>query len=139
MADDGLHAQPFASLDELRAAQTQLGEQRREGGDTAALWRAADEFIWRGAATGAVIDNADDRWSVQGVLDYWASALIRAGQPARDSSLEAFDPMQATSLPDAACPYPGLDAYEAGDAEVFCGRDALLEKLIQRLTAHRLV
>src|SRR4051794_12761511 len=108
MADDGLHAAPFASLAELRDAQARLGEQRRTGGDTATLWSAVDEFIWRGAATGVSLDNADDRWSVQGVLDYWAAALERAGRPVRDSTLEAFDSGQAPSLPDAARPYPGL-------------------------------
>ena len=139
MADSGLHAQPFGSLVELRAAQAQLGELRRTGGDTATLWAAVDEFIWRGAATGVTLDNADDRWSVQGVLDYWAAALERAGRPVRDSTLEAFDSDQAPSLPDAVRPYPGLDAFEPGDAEIFFGRDALLDRLVEQLAQRRLV
>src|SRR5262245_15773322 len=103
--DDELHASPFGSLGELRAVQAQLGELRRQDSDSAALWDAVQEFVWRGAATGAVLDSDDERWSVQAVLDYWATALERAGRPRRDSALAAFDPERAPVLPDTACPY----------------------------------
>src|SRR5690242_20311773 len=100
--DDGPHASPYGSLGELRAVQAQLGELRRQDGDSPALWDAVDQFVWRGAATGATLDSDDERWSVQGVLDYWATALERAGRPRRDSALAAFDPETAPVLPDTA-------------------------------------
>jgi len=76
-------AAAYASLAELRAVQARLGELRRKSSETAALWDAAADFVRRGAATGVVLDSDDERWSVQGLLDYWASALERAGRPRR--------------------------------------------------------
>jgi hypothetical protein len=63
-------AAAYASLAELRAVQARLGELRRKGSETAALWDAAADFVRRGAATGVVLDSDDERWSVQGLLDY---------------------------------------------------------------------
>jgi hypothetical protein len=129
----------YASLAELRAIQARLGELRRKGAETAALWDAAADFVQRGAATGVVLDSDDERWSVQGLLDYWASALERAGRPRGDSSLAEFDPEQAPELPGAACPYLGLNAFEEAKGHLFFGRDALVAKLVQQLAEHRLV
>ncbi len=129
----------YASLAELRAVQARLGELRRKASDTAALWDAAEDFVRRGAATGVVLDSDDERWSVQGLLDYWASALERAGRPRGDSSLAEFDPEQAPALPDAACPYLGLSAFEEAKAHLFFGREALVARLVQQLAEHRLV
>src|SRR5215470_3511519 len=129
----------YASLAELRAVQARLGELRRKGSETAALWDAAADFVRRGAATGVVLDSDDERWSVQGLLDYWASALERAGRPRGDSSLAEFDPEQAPELPDDACPYLGLNAFDEARGHLFFGRDALVAKLVQQLAEHRLV
>src|SRR5262249_14084469 len=111
---------------------------RRKGSETAALWDAAAEFVQRGAATGVVLDSDDERWSVQGLLDYWVTALERAGRPRRDSSLAEFDPEQAPELPDDACPYLGLSAFQEANGEVFFGRDAMVDKLVSQLAEHRL-
>jgi WD40 repeat protein/energy-coupling factor transporter ATP-binding protein EcfA2 len=129
----------FASLAELRAIQARLGERRRRQPENAALWDAVEDFVERGCATGVVLDDADERWSVQGLLDYWAAALERAGRPRRDSSLAEFDPECVPDLPDAVCPYLGLNAFEEKDSRVFFGRDALVDKLVRQLGEHRLV
>jgi WD40 repeat protein len=129
----------YASLAELRAVQARLGELRRKTGDGAALWDAADDFVRRGAATGVVLDSDDERWSVQGLLDYWAAALERAGRPRGDSSLAEFDPEQAPELVDAVCPYLGLNAFEEASGHLFFGREALVARLVQQLAEHRLV
>src|SRR4051812_11571647 len=137
--DPAPRAAAYASLAELRAVQARLGELRRKGAETAALWDAAADFVRRGAATGVVLDGDDERWSVQGLLDYWASALERAGRPRGDSSLAEFDPEQAPELPDGACPYLGLNAFEEAKGHLFFGRDALVATLVQQLAEHRLV
>ena len=129
----------FVSLTELRAVQARLGEQRRKDTDTAAFWDAVEDFVRRGAATGVVIDNEDERWTVQGVLDYWAAALERHGRPRRDSSLAEFDPELAPELPDAICPYLGLNPFQERDSRMFFGRDALVDKVVRQLGEHRLV
>src|SRR5215468_4508620 len=137
--DTAARSATYASLAELRAVQARLGELRRKGADTAALWDAAEDFVRRGAATGVALDGDDERWSVQGLLDYWASALERAGRPRGDSSLDEFDPEQAPELPDDACPYLGLNAFDEARGHLFFGRDALVAKLVQQLAEHRLV
>jgi WD40 repeat protein/energy-coupling factor transporter ATP-binding protein EcfA2 len=129
----------FASLLELRAVQARLGEQRRQGAEAQAFWDAALDFVERGRATGVVIDDEDERWTVQALLDYWAAALERAGRPRPDSSLVEFDPELAPELPDALCPYLGLNAFQETDSRMFFGRDALVDKLVHQLGEHRLV
>jgi len=132
-------ASAFASLAELRAVQARLGERRRQDAESTALWDAVEDFVRRGAATGIVLDSEEDRWSVQGLLDYWAAALERAGRPRGDSSLVEFDPELAPELPDTACPYLGLSAFQETNSHMFFGRDALVDKLVHHLGAHRLV
>src|SRR5262249_2558328 len=119
MTHDTASPAAYASLAELRTVQARLGELRRSGAETPGLWDAAEDFVRRGAATGVVLDSEDERWSVQGLLDYWASALERAGRPRGDSSLAEFDPEQAPALPDDACPYLGLSAFEEAKGHLF--------------------
>src|SRR5262249_6766062 len=124
---------------ELRAVQARLGERRRREAESAAFWEAVEDFVRHGAATGVLLDSEEDRWSVQGLLDYWAAGLERAGRPRGDSSLAEFDPEQAPELPDDACPYLGLNAFQETNSNVFFGRDALVGRLVQHLDEHRLV
>ena len=138
MTHDPSPASAFASLAELRAVQARLGEQRRSAPGPA-LWDAAEDFVQRGAATGVVLDSEDERWSVQGLLDYWVTALERAGRPRRESSLAEFDPEQAPELPDDACPYLGLSAFQEANGEVFFGREAMVDKLVAELAERRLI
>src|SRR5262245_10799986 len=116
----------FTSLAQLRAVQARLGERRRHESDDPSLstgfWTAVDEFVQRGAATGILLDNEDERWTIQSLLDYWAAALERSGHPRRDSSLAEFDADQAPELPDDACPYLGLASFSESSSGVFFGR-----------------
>src|SRR6185503_7669472 len=129
----------FASLVELRAVQARLGERRRREADNPAFWSAVDEFLQRGSATGVLLDNEDERWTIQSLLDYWAAALERTGRPRPDSELAAFDAELAPELPDDACPYIGLNSFQEANSRIFFGRDALVDKLVEHLGAHRLI
>src|SRR5262245_16221550 len=133
------HASAFASLVELRAVQARLGERRRKEGETTAFWDDVESFVRRGTATGVFIDGDDERWSVQGVLDYWAAALERAGRPRSDSWLVEFDASRAPELADSACPYLGLAAFEEEHSRMFFGREALSDMVIHRLRDERLI
>jgi WD40 repeat protein/energy-coupling factor transporter ATP-binding protein EcfA2 len=130
---------PFASLAELWDVQATLRERRRDAPESTAVWDAVEDFVRRGVATGALIEDEDDRWSIQGLLDYWATALERAGRPRVDASLAEFDPESAPQLADDACPYVGLNAFQEEHQNVFFGREALVERLIHDLHVHRLV
>src|SRR3982751_5015076 len=133
----------FGSLLELRAVQARLGERRRQEADDPSLgtsfWTAVDEFVQRGSATGVLLDNEDERWTIQSLLDYWAAALERTGRPRRDSSLAEFDADQAPELPDDACPYLGLNSFSESSSHVFFGREALVDKIVEQLSEHRLI
>src|ERR1051325_5816736 len=137
--NDAAPASAFASLGELRAVQARLGERRRTETASTAFWDAVDDFVQRGSATGVLLDNPDERWTIQGLLDYWATALERSGRPRRDSMLVEFDAGLAPALADDACPYLGLSAFEEGDVGVFFGRDALLGQVIEQLAEQRLI
>jgi hypothetical protein len=139
MSRDPAESGAFASVVELRAVQARLGDQRRQGSESAGFWDAVDDFVRRGCVTGVAVDNEDERWSIQGLLDYWAAALERAGRPRLDSSLAEFDAQLAPELPDEICPYLGLNAFQERDSRVFFGRDALVDKLVGQLGEHRLI
>ena len=92
----------------------------------------------RGHATGAILDNEDDRWTAQGLLDYWSSVLYRAGQvEPPDATLMEFDAALAPDLDDELCPYLGLEAFRAENQHLFFGRQRLLDRLLKHLATHR--
>ncbi|MEI8165813.1 MAG: AAA family ATPase, partial [Chloroflexales bacterium] len=130
---------PFSSMTALRVANTQLGELRRSQGEGPALVAAVQTFLARGSATGALLAEEDDRWSAQGLLDYWAAALERAGTLAPEATLAEFDPLLAPELPESACPYLGLDAFDEANAALFFGRRRVVAELVERLRDHRLL
>lgn len=49
-------------------------------------------FIRRGVALGAFLNTDAERASAQGLLDYWANVLDRAGADYEDATLSDFDP-----------------------------------------------
>ncbi|MEI7768992.1 MAG: hypothetical protein WCI67_03335, partial [Chloroflexales bacterium] len=132
-------AGPYSSMAALRAANTQLGELRRSGGDGPEQVAAIATFLARGTATGALLAEEDDRWSAQGLLDYWAAALERAGAAAPEATLAEFDPLLAPDLPESACPYMGLDAFGEANAGLFFGRRRVVAELVDRLRDQRLL
>ncbi|MEM6453002.1 MAG: WD40 repeat domain-containing protein [Cyanobacteria bacterium P01_D01_bin.105] len=130
----------FPSLASLRAAHTDLLKRHREQGNEPAVLVEIEQFMHQGHATGAVLDNEDDRWTAQGLLDYWSSVLYRAGQvEPPDATLVDFDPALAPDLDDTLCPYLGLEAFRAENEHLFFGRQRLLDKLLKHLESHRLL
>src|SRR5262249_40977830 len=88
---------------------------------------------------GALLDANEDRWVGQNMLNYWANTFYRAGFEPPDATLAEFDPSLAPELPDASCPYVGLNAFGEGDQDRFFGRQRMVEELVQELTYHRLL
>lgn len=142
------YAMPYATLPELRAEHARLlterSRQGEEGSATEFLQQVA-EFIRRGAATGAYIDDEEDRRGVQSLLDFWANVLYRAGgQPGiqietPDPTLADFDFSLAPELPDEPCPYRGLDAFREANSAFFFGREKLVDELLAQLQHERLL
>ena len=130
----------FSSLASLRAAHTDLLKRHRKEGDNPAILTDIEQLMHRGHETGAVLDNEDDRWTAQGLLDYWSSVLYRAGQvEPPDTTLVEFDVSLAPELDDELCPYLGLEAFQAKNQHLFFGRQWLLEKLLNHLESHQLL
>ncbi|MEP0786237.1 GAF domain-containing protein [Trichocoleus sp. DQ-A1] len=129
----------FPSLSSLRSAHSELLKRHRESGSTTKLLAEMEEFIYRGRATGALLDTDEDRWASQSLLDYWSAILYRAGREPPDATLAEFDSALAPELDDAQCPYLGLEAFREEKSNLFYGRQRLLEKLVNHLKENRLL
>lgn len=107
---------PFPSLPSLTDTHSELLERysivRKEKDQPhTEFWDDVEAFIERGCATGVLLGNYSERWSAQGMIDYWSTALFRTGRTPPEAVLLAFDPTLSRELPDDACPYVGLDAF----------------------------
>ena len=75
----------FSSLAEMQAGHDELLDRREalpeDEAAAASFWADVAAFVGRGVATGAILDASRDRRAAQSILDYWANALYRAGQP----------------------------------------------------------
>jgi hypothetical protein len=98
-----------------------------------------ESFINRGTATGALLDEEEERWATQSFLDYWSAILYRAGQEPPEATLRDFDPKLISTAQDQQCPYVGLRAYRESDHPVFYGRQAAITQVLQEVETARLV
>ncbi|MEL7039281.1 MAG: hypothetical protein AAFO04_27265 [Cyanobacteria bacterium J06592_8] len=132
-----LTSQPnrFLSFTELRKKHNEL-RQHQPSDYTPQFITEVDEFLRRGQATGSILDDEDDRWATQSLLDYWASILYREGHKPPNTTLIDFDPSQAPKLPDDSCPYLGLEAFHEKNHHLFYGRQRLLNKMLNHLRNH---
>src|SRR5688572_25956542 len=109
----------FPSFAELRKVQSELGRLRTGAAPDSPFWKEVEAFVRIGAATGAVLCDENERWSAQGLLDYWATTLERQHKVHVEATLADFDIAMAPELPDDACPYVGLDAFLEKDSRYF--------------------
>jgi WD40 repeat protein len=130
---------PYSGAEELREQHAQLLEQRQQNDDGAEFHRRVAGFIARGVATGAYIDTRDERRAIQSLLDYWVNVLDRAHVEAPEPKLAEFDPSLAPDLSDKPCPYQGLEAFRENKSDFFFGREAFVDRLIERLRRDRLL
>ena len=135
--DNGNEAYP--SLASLRAAHGELLKHYRQQENKSDALAAVEQLIYKGRATGALLDHEDDRWAAQSILDYWHSTLYRIDHEVPDATLEDFDPEQAPMLEESQCPYLGLEAFRESNKDLFYGRQTILGRLVKQLREHRLV
>jgi beta-lactamase class A/Tol biopolymer transport system component len=129
----------FPSLAALRAAHMDMLKRHREHATTADFLKEIGVFLVQGRASGALLDDEDERWTAQGILDYWSTTLYRAGYQPPDVTLAEFDPLLAPELPDNACPYVGMDAFHEGHRSQFFGRQRAITSLVEHLASRRLL
>lgn len=126
----------FLSLASLRAAHGEL-LQRQHTAAPSELRAEVETFLRRGQSTGALLDEDEERWEAQSILDYWATFLFRADRTRIDATLADLDPELAPDLPDDACPFVGLDAFGESRFEVFFGRQRMIQTMVERLATER--
>jgi WD40 repeat protein len=131
----------FPSLTALRIAHSEMLTLHRKWGNVPEMKAKIEQLIKKGRATGALLDNEDDRWAAQSLLDYWNSLLYRAGQEPPDTTLVDFVPFIMADLdintrfglsspttitlnspsripPPSPSPIPSCEVFQASPTEV---------------------
>jgi len=129
----------FPSLLSLRVTHSELLKRHQVQGNDADTLQTIESFIHRGKATGALLDNEDERYAAQGFLDYWSAILYRAGHEPPESTLHDFDPNLAPMPDSKQCPYIGLRAYQETDQTLLHGRESLIRQMLQKVESERLL
>lgn len=130
------------TVPDLRREHNRLLDLRRDAAHAADFPGQVTGFIQRARASGVVLEDDEERAAVQGFLSYWANVLVRltdSSDAVPDAILEDFDATRVPRLPDDACPYVGLDAFQESQRELFFGRVAVVEELLRRLRERRLL
>lgn len=129
----------FPSLLSLRVTHSELLKRHQVQGNDAGTLQTIESFIHRGKATGALLDNEEERYAAQGFLDYWSAILYRAGQEPPEATLHDFDPNLAPMPDSKQCPYIGLRAYQETDQTLLHGRESLIRQMLQKVESERLL
>jgi formylglycine-generating enzyme required for sulfatase activity/energy-coupling factor transporter ATP-binding protein EcfA2 len=130
---------PYISLLSIRDRHKELLQMRRQEEDPA-FYPAVTEFMRRAQSSGRYLDDDQERWAVQNLIDYWDNQLFHANIPSPPEILLAeFDPYTEPEIPDDKCPYVGLGTFTISDGPYFFGREDLINDLWQQVQAHRLV
>jgi hypothetical protein len=136
-----LLAEPFRTLAELRRAHTGLLRDYHAQDDAerpaASLIVAIEEFLRRGASSGALLDLEEDRADAQVLLNYWTTVLYAAGVAAPPALLADPDPAAVEASVGVDCPYPGLSPFLEEEAPVFFGRRELVRRMCGVLASGR--
>jgi WD40 repeat protein len=124
----------------LEEMDLRLGQDTRLESETAVLRDLEPrirDFLARGTATGAFVENIRERTACQVLLDYWSSTLSHAGIDAPRPRLDPFDAARLPDLKDRPCPFVGLEAFR--DPRFFFGREKAVDSLLQRVSEAPLV
>lgn len=90
---------------------------------------------WRALVTRGMDPDPRGRFSD---MDSWRAAAYTALAPAPSRKSATATGQQPRTTADR-CPYKGLAAYQTQDAQLFCGREALVDELLQRIRLHRVL
>ncbi|MCP4361880.1 MAG: SUMF1/EgtB/PvdO family nonheme iron enzyme [Chloroflexi bacterium] len=135
---------PFMSFTSFRDTHRDLLKRRREekkemGAESADFWTAVNDFLRRGEAAGAFLDEDEDRTAAQNLLDYWDTQLFHTGIEAPEAILAEFNPLLQPEIHDDHCPYIGLNAFDDSNQHLFYGRNDLINDLLNQALVSRLV
>ena len=120
----------FRTLAEMRDEHTELTARYRTGPTDPQVLAAAQRFVGRGAATGAILAAANERSAAQTLVDYWATVVFRLTSQSPSGTLLEFAPSAERSLDDRECPYPGVLPFTADTRVYFHGRKEAISELL---------
>ncbi len=139
LMDDQTEITPFLSLASIREAHKELLQNRRDDTESADFLQTVTTFLQRAQAGGAYLDDDQERWAAQNLLDYWENQLFHAGAEPPDALLVEFNPLSQPEIPDERCPYRGLEAFVEKDEHLFFGREQIVQELIQQIDLTQMV
>jgi tetratricopeptide (TPR) repeat protein len=130
---------PYESLIAMRVVYHNLAREYANslGDPPDALLNAAEKFVSRGCETGTLLDDPDERWDAQNMVNFWAKILYRySGAPGDErpmATLAPFGSLEAepAKLGDAPFQAPPLRP------DLYLGRESFLSDLKQQLLAGR--
>jgi WD40 repeat protein/tetratricopeptide (TPR) repeat protein len=131
-------AEPFATLEELKATHADLLRRRRTTDNAPEFFAEVQDFLRRGAATGVVLEGEGERFAAQSLLNYWVTVLGRAGCQVPDAELAEYDEARAPPLDDSANPYLDLASPAATLSGRLLGWQWLIKESLQKLEQNRL-
>jgi tetratricopeptide (TPR) repeat protein len=150
VANEAINLKFFESAGEMHDAHEELlgaledlkrGESSAETKDQAllSLGPRIKDFLARGAATGAYVEEISQRTACQTILDFWASKLGRTDARAEYIRLAPFDASRLPELPDEPCPYVGLESFREATGPFFFGREDAIKEVVKLLRSVPLV
>ena len=136
--------QSYASLTEMRAvynnlvrdyAKTINGDAK--GDPPTELLNAAEEFLARGRGTGMLLDDPDERWDAQNMLNFWAKLLYRYSRaPGDEPPAAALSPF---GFPESSSATTRTIVFQVPPErpDVYVGRKSFIADLKQLLSNGR--
>ncbi|MEP6911223.1 MAG: hypothetical protein ABI923_00630 [bacterium] len=137
---DAKAAVPFASFSLLMDTHSELLQEEPDVQEKSDYLTKVQEFFDRAQATGAVLENEDERHTAQSILNYWITVLYRAnvGKP-NNTTLAEYDLRLIVKMDDAQCPYPGVRPFREDENRLFFGRQRQINYMLGRIREDRLL
>ena len=110
----------YCSFVTLMDAHNELLQRQSKGPDREDYLTTVQDFLKKAQATGAVLQNPEERYTAQSLLNYWTTVLYRADIAySNEPTLAAFDPRITVEIEDQDCPYPGVRAFKEEEQKFF--------------------
>ncbi|MBV9158770.1 MAG: hypothetical protein JO097_21100, partial [Acidobacteriaceae bacterium] len=124
----------FTSLSAVRAEHREIQKLYRAEGDHPIVLQRIEDFVERAKATGALLDSDADRAAVQSLIELWVGILYKAtSREVHDPFLVPYDPSLNILLDESIVPYLGLEPFSEENKDLFFGRQALVQKILEKL------
>jgi tetratricopeptide (TPR) repeat protein len=107
------------------------------GDPPAELLNAAEDFLARGCGVGMLLEDPDERWEAQNMLNFWAKILYRYNRAPGDEPPAAT--LSPFGIPESSRVSPATIVFQAppDPRDVYVGRKSFIADLKQQLSNGR--